>query len=62
MAEWISVVTGLAPLLGYATGAELAKEALVSNRSIAESVLSRGLHGEKELARALSPAVLAGLK
>jgi len=62
MAEWISVVTGLAPLLGYATGAELAKEALVSNRSIAESVLSRGLLGEKELARALSPAVLAGLK
>lgn len=62
MAESISVVTGLAPLLGYATAAELAKEALVYNRSIADIVLSRGLLGEEDLARALSPAVLAGLK
>ncbi|TLM88247.1 aspartate ammonia-lyase [Pseudarthrobacter sp. NamE5] len=62
MAESISVVTGLSPLLGYTTAAELAKEALIYNRSIAELVLSRGLLNEQELAEALSPAVLAGLK
>jgi aspartate ammonia-lyase len=61
MAESISVVTGLAPLLGYGLAAELAKEALVYNRGIAELVLSRGLLDEEQLAQALSPAVLAGL-
>ena len=62
MAESISVVTGLAPLLGYTTAAELAKEALTCTRNIAELVLSRGLLDEQELEKALSPAVLAGLK
>jgi aspartate ammonia-lyase len=62
MAETISVVTGLSPLLGYSTAAELAKEALIYNRSISELVLSRGLLNEQQLAEALSPAVLAGLR
>lgn len=62
MSESISVVRGLAPLLGYATAAELAKEALIYNHSIEELVLSRGLLREDELARALSPAVPAGLQ
>lgn len=62
MSESISFVTGLAPLLRYATAAILAKESLIYNHSIEELVLSRGLLREDELARALSPAVLARLQ
>ncbi|MBO1269227.1 aspartate ammonia-lyase [Arthrobacter cavernae] len=61
MAESLSVVTGLTPLLGYATAAGLAKEALASGRPIIELVRERGLLGELELAAALSPGMLAGL-
>ncbi|WP_120523083.1 aspartate ammonia-lyase [Arthrobacter celericrescens] len=57
----VSVVTGLAPLLGYAAAAELAKEALATERSIAELVIERGLLGAQETQDALSARSLAGL-
>ncbi|MFK0002838.1 aspartate ammonia-lyase [Paenarthrobacter sp. NPDC090522] len=57
----ISVVTGLAPLLGYAAAAELAKEALASGRGIAELVLERGLLDRQQAETVLSAAALAGL-
>ena len=61
MLSSISVVTGLAPLLGYAAAAELAKEALATDRSIAELVIRRGLLGAQETQDALSARSLAGL-
>ncbi|NJC23656.1 aspartate ammonia-lyase [Arthrobacter pigmenti] len=61
MLESISVVTGLAPLIGYAAAADLAKEALASNRTIASLAVERGLLDEQRLSLALSPSSLAGL-
>jgi aspartate ammonia-lyase len=62
MLESISVVTGLAPLIGYAAAADLAKEALASNRPIATVAAERGLLDEQRLSLALSPSSLAGLR
>ncbi|QTF73261.1 aspartate ammonia-lyase [Arthrobacter woluwensis] len=61
MLNSVSVVTGLAPLLGYGVAAELAKEALASDRGVAELVVERGLLGAEEAAQALSARSLAGL-
>ena len=61
MLQSISVVTGLAPLIGYAAAADLAKEALLSNRTIAALVTERGLLDEHRLSLALSPSSLTGL-
>jgi aspartate ammonia-lyase len=61
MAGSISVVTGLAPFIGYGVAAELAKEALDSNRTIADLVTERGLLDERRMLQALSPGSLAGL-
>ncbi|MDQ0865083.1 aspartate ammonia-lyase [Arthrobacter globiformis] len=61
MLDSISVVTGLAPLIGYAAAAELAKEALASHRGIADLVIERGLLSEQKMEDALSPRSLAGL-
>ncbi len=60
MLESISVVTGLAPLIGYAAAADLAKEALASNRAIAAVAAERGLLDEQRLLLALSPNTLVG--
>jgi aspartate ammonia-lyase len=61
MIDSISVVTGLAPLIGYAAAAELAKEALASHRGIADLVIERGLLAQQEMEDALSAGTLAGL-
>lgn len=61
MIESISVVTGLAPLIGYAAAADLAKEALASNQMISTLVQERGLLDEHELNLAISSSRLAGL-
>ena len=60
LAGSVSVVTGLAPLLGYAIAAELAKEALATDRSITDLVLARGLLSPSELEAALSASVGLG--
>ena len=61
MLDSICVVTGLAPLIGYAAAAELAKEALASQRGIADLVIERGLLDQRKMEDALSAGSLAGL-
>lgn len=60
-AESVSVVTGLAPLLGYAAASGLAKEALASGSRITDLVLQQRLLEPDQLAQLLSPAILAGI-
>ena len=57
----VTVITALAPVIGYSAAAKLAKEALATNEKISELVVSRGLLGEAELADMLQPMKLAGL-
>ena len=57
----VTVITALAPVIGYSAAAKLAKEALATNAKISELVVSRGLLGEDELADMLQPMKLAGL-
>ena len=58
----VTVITALAPVIGYAAAAKLAKEALATNEKVAELVISRGLLDEQQLADILQPAKLAGLE
>jgi aspartate ammonia-lyase len=46
-----SIVTALNPHIGYAAGADIAKEHLASGKSIRQIVLERGLLSEKDLDR-----------
>lgn len=58
----IGVVTALTPHIGYAAAAQLAHDALVSHRTIAELVVEAGLMLADEVAAALSPVRLAGAR
>lgn len=49
----VIIVTALNPYIGYDNGAIVAKECLVSGRSVREVVLEKGLMNEEELDRAL---------
>lgn len=51
----VGLVTALVPVLGYEVSAELAKEALKTDRSIAELVLERELLSKDEADRLLAP-------
>jgi len=62
VARSVTVITALAPVIGYAEASKLAKEALATNAKVAELVISRGLLNEAELAEILQPAKLAGLE
>ena len=57
----VTVITALAPVIGYAEAAKLAKEALATNEKVADLVISRGLLDEAQLADILQPSKLAGL-
>ncbi|MBT1017656.1 aspartate ammonia-lyase [Canibacter sp. lx-72] len=57
----VTVITALAPVIGYAEAAKLAKEALATNANIRELVVAKGLLKESELADILQPARLAGI-
>lgn len=61
VARSVTVITALAPVIGYAEASTLAKEALRTNERVDELVVSRGLLGREELANLLSPAKLAGV-
>ena len=61
VARSVTVITALAPVIGYAESAKLAKEALATNAKVSELVVSRGLLGQAELDELLQPARLAGL-
>ncbi len=52
------LVTALAPRLGYAKAAEVAKKAIAEGKTIKEIVVAEGLLSEKEAASILDPARL----
>ncbi|MGI8392881.1 aspartate ammonia-lyase [Leucobacter sp. Z1108] len=62
VARSVTVITALAPVIGYAEASKLAKEALATNAKVAELVISRGLLNAEQLAEILQPARLAGLE
>jgi aspartate ammonia-lyase len=57
----VGVVTALTPYIGYAAAAKLAHEALTTNASIAELVVSEKLMAAEDVARVLSPERLSGM-
>jgi aspartate ammonia-lyase len=57
----VGVVTALTPYIGYAAAAKLAHEALTTNASIAELVVSAKLMAPEDVARVLSPERLSGM-
>ncbi|PRA12334.1 aspartate ammonia-lyase [Arthrobacter sp. MYb211] len=61
MSESVSIITGIAPHIGYANAASLAKESLASGQGIKELVLSYGLVDPGLLDTLLSPANLTGV-
>jgi aspartate ammonia-lyase len=54
----IGIVTALNPYIGYANATEVAAEAHVSGKGVAEIVLERGLMSAGDLAEVLRPEVL----
>lgn len=61
VARSVTVITALAPVIGYNESAKLAKEALATNANIAELVLAKGLLEKEQLDELLKPSRLAGL-
>jgi aspartate ammonia-lyase len=57
----VTVITALAPVIGYAAAAKLAKEALATNEKVSELVVSHGLLDQTQLDDILQPQKLAGL-
>ncbi|MGK0714673.1 aspartate ammonia-lyase [Leucobacter sp. W1153] len=62
VARSVTVITALAPVIGYAEASKLAKEALATKEKVAELVISHGLLNAEQLAEILQPARLAGLE
>lgn len=62
VARSVTVITALAPVIGYAPGAALAKEALASEGRVADLVESRGLLEAAELEKLLTPSRLTGVR
>lgn len=62
VARSVTVITALAPVIGYEQASSLAKEALRTNERVDELVVSRGLLDQEQLANLLSPAKLAGVE
>jgi aspartate ammonia-lyase len=54
----VGLVTALSPTIGYATATSVAQEALKSERSVLEVVLSRGLMTRPEVEKLLDPSSL----
>ena len=61
MSRSVTVITALAPVIGYYEAASLAKEALATNARVGDLVVARGLLSQAELDDILKPAKLAGL-
>lgn len=60
VARSVTVITALAPVIGYAPAAALAKEALASDGRVADLVESRGLLEAADLEELLAPSRLTG--
>jgi aspartate ammonia-lyase len=58
----VGVVTALSPEIGYAAAAGLAHAALATGKSIAELVVEAGLMSPRDVADALSPQRLSGVR
>lgn len=58
----IGLVTALNPYIGYDAATEVAREALLTGRGVAELVLERGLLPKEQLDAILRPEVLAHLR
>jgi aspartate ammonia-lyase len=58
----IGLVTALNPYIGYRAATEVARDALVTGRGVAELVIERGLMDAAQLALVLRPEVLANLQ
>ncbi|MEU0495418.1 aspartate ammonia-lyase [Mycobacterium sp. NPDC006124] len=56
----VGVITALAPYLGYAESARIAKDALDSGRAIPELVVEEGLLSSEQVAALLQPDMLVG--
>jgi fumarate hydratase class II len=52
------LVTALNPVIGYAKGAEVAKEAMATNRTVREVVIEKGYLSAEEADRLLDVAAL----
>ncbi|RAF07398.1 aspartate ammonia-lyase, partial [Burkholderia multivorans] len=61
VARSVTVITALAPVIGYAPAAALAKEALAGDARVADLVESRGLLEFGELDALLTPSRLTGV-
>ena len=61
VARSVTVITALAPVIGYTESAKLAKEALATNAKVRDLVIQRGLLDEAQLDDILQPSKLAGL-
>ena len=61
VARSVTVITALAPVIGYAPAAKLAKEALATGEKVSDLVLEQGLLGADELAEVLKPSHLTGI-
>ena len=57
----VTVITALAPVIGYVAAAKLAKEALAKNEPIADLVVEHGLLERDELGEILHPERLTGM-
>jgi len=55
-----ALATALAPILGYDKAAEIAKQALLKNKTIQELVVEEGLMDAEEAAKVLDPAKMIG--
>ena len=61
VARSVTVITALAPVIGYAPAAKLAKEALATVEKVSDLVLEQGLLGADELDEVLKPSRLTGI-
>lgn len=61
VARSVTVITALAPVIGYSQAAKLAKEALREHVNVADLVVEHGLLDRETLSHLLKPAKLAGL-
>ncbi|AZT95845.1 aspartate ammonia-lyase [Brevibacterium aurantiacum] len=61
VARSVTVITALAPVIGYAPAAQLAKQALATNEPIADLVVKQGLLDRAQLEEILKPERLTGL-
>ncbi len=53
--QYMAMVTALNPYIGYSKAAEVAKESLVTGKSIKEIILEKNLMSEERLDELLSP-------